>query len=140
MASAMKRFSPIVVTFFASFWGALFLTPVGLWNLSSVNWHISWSGWLLILYMGGIITGCANLLFLYGISLIGSGKAAIFSNMSLVFGILLSGVILGERSAWYDCIGFMLVLTGIVCSMLKNNLRPLRNIKVQFDHLVNYVK
>ncbi|KLU61332.1 EamA-like transporter family protein [Peptococcaceae bacterium CEB3] len=60
-----------------------------------------------------------NLLNLQGIKLIGSGRAAIFGNMSPVFGILLSGVILGERLAWYHWVGFTLVLTGVVCAVSK---------------------
>ncbi|WP_277350668.1 DMT family transporter [Acididesulfobacillus acetoxydans] len=119
---AMKRFSPLVVTFYASFWGTLFLSPFGVWNVSRVNWNIGWSGWLLILYMGGVITGLANLFNLYGIKLIGSGRAAIYGNMSPVFGILLSGVILGERLAWYHWVGFTLVMTGVVCGVSQTNL------------------
>ena len=117
---AMKRFSPMALTVYSLFFGTLFLTPYGLWQGLSSAWNISGSGWLLVLYMGTMVTGFAVLFNMQGINLIGSGQAAIFSNLLPVFGILLSVILLKETLAAYHWTGFALVLFGMVLSLVQN--------------------
>lgn len=127
---AMARFSPLSVTVYSLFFGSIVLAPYGLWQALSINWSLSWSGWMLVLYMGPIISGFAVVLSMEGIKRIGSGQAAMFNNFIPVFGILSSVVLLKEALAVYHLVGFALVLAGVVLS-LTNSRRETGSIRVR---------
>jgi len=109
----MLKFTPLVTSVYSLFFGTIFLLPYGVWEMLTKSWHLSGTSWIILLYMGCVVTGIAVLLNFEGISRIGSGKAAIFNNIVPVFSILLAFILLGERLALYHLIGFGFVLIGI---------------------------
>ncbi|MDA8227785.1 MAG: DMT family transporter [Desulfitobacterium hafniense] len=114
-----QKFSSLVTSVYALALNTILLIPLGAWQLATYDWHLSFSGWLVVMYMGFIVTGGAFFLNLYGVSKIGGGQASIFSNLQPVVSILLSVIILGESLAIYHLIGFALVLSGIMLSLSK---------------------
>ncbi len=74
----MIKFSPLVTSVYSLVFGTIFVLPYGIWEIITKSWHLSVTNWLVIMYMGCIVTGIAILLNFEGISRIGSGKAAIF--------------------------------------------------------------
>lgn len=116
----MKKFSPIVTSIYSISFAVLTLTPVGLWQIHSFAWHLSWSGWLLVIYMGCFAAGVAYFLNLYGIQKIGSGRATIINNMQHVFSITLSVLILKEILTVYHFLGFFLVISGVILSLISS--------------------
>lgn len=114
---AMTRFSPLTLTLYSLLIGTILLAPYGLWEAISFKWRLSWFDWLLILYMGAVVTGFALFLSMKGINYIGSNRAAMFTNLTPVFGIILSSVLLKETLAAYHWVGFTLVLVGMVLSL-----------------------
>lgn len=119
--SIMLKFSSLVTSVYSLIIATLMLIPMGAWQLHSFNWHVSWSSWLIILYMGFMAAGIAFFLNLYGIDKIGSGQASIFNNMQHVFSISLSILILDESLATYHWLGFILVISGIILSLSKSS-------------------
>ncbi|NLI93009.1 MAG: DMT family transporter [Peptococcaceae bacterium] len=115
----MKRFSPLVTAAYSLLFGTLILIPYAGWELHTTSWHLSWQGWLIVFYMGVLVTGSAFLLNLRGVNQIGSGKAAIFVNLAPVFGIILGMIILQESLYLYHWIGIFLVLVGIILALIK---------------------
>jgi drug/metabolite transporter (DMT)-like permease len=109
----MAKFSPLVTSVYALLFGTIFLLPYGVWEMFHRNWHFTGTSMFVLLYMGCFVTGIAVLLNFEGISRLGSGRAAIFGNLSPVFGILLAYIFLGERLSLYHWVGFTLVLVGI---------------------------
>lgn len=116
----MKKFSPIVTSIYSISFAALTLTPVGLWQIHSFVWHLSWTGWLLVIYMGCFAAGIAYFLNLYGIQKIGSGRATIINNMQHIFSITLSVLILKEILTVYHFFGFFLVISGVILSLISS--------------------
>ncbi|RNC29355.1 MAG: putative inner membrane transporter YicL [Candidatus Dichloromethanomonas elyunquensis] len=119
----MKKFSPLVTAAYSLIFGTLILIPYAGWELNTVSWHLSWMNWLVVFYMGFMVTGNAFLLNLRGVNQIGSGKAAIFINLTPVFGILFGVVLLNESLYLYHWIGIILVLTGIFLSLSEKRQR-----------------
>lgn len=117
--TASKKFSALVISVYTLFFGTLLLAPVGGWQLLTGNWHLNWFDWALTIYMGTMVTGFAIYLNMEGIKRIGTGKAAIFSNLMPIFGVLFSIFLLGEHMFWYHWVGFGLTLLGIVLSVGK---------------------
>jgi drug/metabolite transporter (DMT)-like permease len=115
----MQKLSSVVTSVYALTFGTLLLIPLGVWQLVSIPWHLDLFKLMFIIYMGCFVTGFAFFLNLYGINLIGSGRASIFNNLQPVFSIVLSVLILGESLAIYHLIGFVLVVSGIVLSLTK---------------------
>jgi len=117
----MKKFSSLVTSVYALIFAAIILIPMGAWQLRATEWNVSMSEWLIILYMGFLAAGVAFFLNLYGINLIGSGKAAVFNNMQHLFSIILSVMILKESLALFHWIGFVLVISGVILSLSKTS-------------------
>ncbi|GAB6173145.1 DMT family transporter [Paradesulfitobacterium aromaticivorans] len=113
----MAKFSPLVTTVYTLFFGTIFLIPYGVWDAVHGVWHLSWQMWASTLYMGVVVTGFAIFVNFIGISMIGSSKAAIFSNLNPIFTILLSVMILNEQLMPYHWLGMLLVLGGITLSV-----------------------
>lgn len=113
----MIKFTPVVTSVYSLIFGTFFMLPYGIWEISTKNWHLSGIGWLILLYMGCIVTGIAILLNFEGINRLGSGKAVIFGNLTPVFSILLAYLFLDEQLALYHWIGFTFVLIGIIFSI-----------------------
>lgn len=123
----MKKFSSLVTSVYALSFAAIMLIPMGAWQLRTMAWNVSMSGWLIILYMGCLAAGVAFFLNLYGINKIGSGKAAVFNNLQHIFSITLSVIILKESLTSYHWIGFLLVISGVVLSLSKNSPKGTQN-------------
>ncbi|MHB8125673.1 MAG: DMT family transporter [Desulfitobacteriaceae bacterium] len=115
--NVMVKFTPLVTSVYSLIFGTILLLPYGIWEILTKSWHLSLTNWLVLLYMGCIVTGIAILLNFEGIKRIGSGKAAIFSNLAPVFSILLAFLFLGEHVVLYHWVGFTFVLVGIVFSI-----------------------
>jgi drug/metabolite transporter (DMT)-like permease len=118
----MIKFTPVVTSVYSLIFGTFFLLPYGIWEVLTKNWRLSGIGWLVLLYMGCIVTGIAILLNFEGIKRLGSGKAVIFGNLTPVFSILLAYLFLDEQFALYHWVGFTFVLIGIIFSIRKEKL------------------
>ena len=122
----MKKFSPLVTSVYALLFGVIMMIPFLVWELYTWEGHFTIQVWLVLAYMGFIVSGVAFLLNLRGIQLIGSGKAAIFGNLTPIFGILLGMIILDERLHFYHWIGGILVFAGVFLSLSKESLSYFR--------------
>lgn len=124
----MKKFSPIVTSIYTIGFAVLTLSPVGLWQINSFAWHLSWSGWLIVIYMGCFAAGIAYFLNLYGIQKLGSGRVTIISYMQHVFSITLSVLILKEVLTIYHFWGFLLVISGVILSLISSPTKSPRHV------------
>lgn len=113
----MERYLPVVVSAYSLFFGFLWLLPLGVWEAVVQGWHLSWPGWIFLLYMGCIVSGLAVLLNFEAVYRIGSGAVAVFNNLNPIFAIPLAALFLGERVYLYHGIGIILVLGGVGLSL-----------------------
>lgn len=113
----MERYSPVTTSAYSLLFGTIFLAPGGLWEINRYGWHLPWSSWLLVLYMGCAVAGLAVFLNNAAVSRIGCGPVAIFNNLIPIYAIFLAAVLLRESILWYHMAGFALVLTGVVLSL-----------------------
>ncbi|HVJ48720.1 DMT family transporter [Desulfitobacterium sp.] len=119
----MKKFSSIVTSGYSIIFATVTLIPLGLYQMNSFTWHLSLTGWLLVIYMGCFAAGIAFFLNLYGIQKIGSGQATILNNMQYIFSISLSVFILKESLFVYHWLGFILVIFGVILSLAKSSIQ-----------------
>lgn len=114
---ALVRFSPMTWSFYCTLFSSILLAPIGLWQAVSSDWHLSWPGWMLVMYLGLLSSGIAVVLSMKGIKRVGGSQAIIFNNLVPVIGIISSVILLKETLAIYHLIGFALVLAGVVFSL-----------------------
>ena len=106
--------SSLSILAWISLFGWIFLIPFSLREApwTSNNWSIT--AWLGILYLALLSTVVGYFFYVEGVSKIGASKAAIFSNLVPVFGVISSILLLGENASPWHGVSFLLILAGVV--------------------------
>jgi drug/metabolite transporter (DMT)-like permease len=105
--------SSLSILAWISLFGWVFMIP---FSLLESPWNYSWSttSWLGILYLALLSTVVGYFFYVEGVSKIGASKAAIFSNLVPVFGVISSILLLGENVSPWHGLSFLLILAGVV--------------------------
>lgn len=115
MKQLSKELHPFFLTGLQAFAGALFFSPVLL--LESVRAaSLSMNGWLVVLYLGTVVSVGAYGLYNFGISRIPASRASAFVNLIPVFAMLLGFLILDERLTGWQWMACALVFVGVALS------------------------
>jgi drug/metabolite transporter (DMT)-like permease len=83
--------------------------PWLVWNESDLRFAVTATA-----YIGLVPTMIGNLLFLYGVTVLGPARAASFIYLTPLFSAALSIGWLGEQPGWYHVAGFAAILTGLI--------------------------
>lgn len=111
------------IAFFAALAGVALVTSLPLTVVEAVTTPVgwpTWQGWVLTFLIALLPSFLAQIFFMRGVSDIGPGRAGIFINLIPVFGATLSVIFLGEPFGWYQALGLMLVMAGIVLAQKRN--------------------
>ena len=94
-------------------WAVFFATaPLrGLFVLSGRNW--------LFLVLSGFATGCSWICYFRALQLGEASRVAPVDKLSVVFAIILAGLILREHLGWQQFVGGKLIVTGAVVLTLR---------------------
>ncbi len=111
--SAEGALSSLSILAWISLFGWIFLIP---FSFLEAPWAYNWSStsWLGILYLALLSTVVGYFFYVEGVSKIGASRAAIFSNLVPVFGVISSIVLLGEHASPWHGVSFLLILAGVV--------------------------
>lgn len=112
---AMQRFSPIAVTGYSCFFGAALLAPLAaLTDFSLPVLQAAPAGvWLAIGYSSTASMVLAYVLWNVGVKKIGATRTAVFTNLTPIWGVLLSAPIAGETIGIYHVIAGVLIIGGV---------------------------
>lgn len=112
--------SSLSILAWISLFGWIFLIP---FSLLEAPWNYSWSAlsWLGILYLALLSTVVGYFFYVEGVSKIGASRAAIFSNLVPVFGVISSILLLGENASPWHGVSFLLILVGVVLVNRRGN-------------------
>jgi drug/metabolite transporter (DMT)-like permease len=111
--NAEGALSSLSILAWISLFGWIFLIP---FSLLEAPWTYNWSStsWLGILYLALLSTVVGYFFYVEGVSKIGASRAAIFSNLVPVFGVISSILLLGEHASPWHGVSFLLILAGVV--------------------------
>ncbi|SHH87665.1 DMT family transporter [Clostridium grantii] len=114
------KFTPLELTYFMMFMGALFFNVISIFNhvinntldtyfqpLKNINFITS------ILYLGILSSIIAFFLINFTLSKIEASKSAIFANLSTIVSVFAGVLILKENFYFYHLIGSFLILAGV---------------------------
>jgi len=125
--SAMKTLSPLVSTSYASLWGLLMLAAFAIPELPGFDWsQVTWSVFGGLLYIGAFGTVVGFVWYYEGVQRIGASRAAIFTNLVPVFGVLLSALMLDEALTLSMVTGGLLAVVGVTIMNLSATTRGKR--------------
>ena len=109
----MQDMTPLATTAWASLTGTVLMGVVILYEGISAPVHLSYLGWLSMVYM---IIGSGILAFIWynvGVSAVGSNNAAIFMNIIPLAGMSLAVVLLHEQLGWQEIVGGLWIMLGV---------------------------
>lgn len=115
MKRLSKELHPFFLTGLQALAGMLFFLPVLLLPSVRVS-GFSLNGWLVVLYLGTVVSVGAYGLYNFGISRIPASQASAFVNLIPVFSIVLGFLILGERLTFWQWMASGLVFSGVLLS------------------------
>ena len=76
---------------------------------------------LVLISAGGIGIALGDTLFMYALNILGAGRNAILSCLFSPFVILLSVVFLNEKFSFFQALGFILILSGILMAVYQKS-------------------
>ncbi|KMK98891.1 MULTISPECIES: DMT family transporter [Burkholderia] len=111
---ALDGLSPLAATTYAALWGLALLVVAHLFGSpAGSGTPLTWQAVASMLYLGAIGTVVAFVWYSQGIRELGPARAAVFTNLVPVFGVLLSVALLGEPLSPSMLGGGALVIAGV---------------------------
>jgi drug/metabolite transporter (DMT)-like permease len=114
--AGISTVSFLFVTFFV---GSLFLLPFFIGQFSGMAFKVDYKVITSILYLGIGASVVSFFLWNISISILGSGRTALFGNLIPVFSSLEAMVILDEKFSWIHLISMILVFSGLLLANLQ---------------------
>jgi drug/metabolite transporter (DMT)-like permease len=89
--------------------------PLLAWEIATgaVQWPTP-KGWVVLAYVVIFPSLLAQVFFIRGVEMIGSGRASLFYNLVPVVGAIMAVTLLGEPFAFYHAVGLLLAIGGIM--------------------------
>ncbi|MGE5285252.1 MAG: DMT family transporter, partial [Actinomycetota bacterium] len=112
---ALRTFSPLVATAYASLFGAVLLLPAAALEgslLTGVH-RLTVYGWISVLQLALLGTVAGFVWWYEGVESLGASRAAVFVNLVPLFGVLLSALILSESLGVSQLAGGILIALGV---------------------------
>ena len=109
-----ERYDTLTLNTFTYLAGAVVVLPLSGWQLFEVDWQsVTWRGWLGAVYMAGMASVLAYMIFYYALTKISASRVAVFSYLQPVLATLLGILLLHEEVTHHLLIGGSLVLLGV---------------------------
>jgi len=120
----LKNLNPLVATTYATCIGFILLLLVTLYQYTNMPAEVfiellTWKNTTSILYLGILGTVLAFVWYYQGVAVIGASRAAIFTNLVPVFGVLLGFFFLKEPILWSMFIGGVITIIGVTITNYK---------------------
>ncbi|MDE5412826.1 DMT family transporter [Alkalihalobacterium chitinilyticum] len=110
----LGKYSAIVSTTYAVFFGTLFLLPFALYELTWTQVQGASIGvWASLLHMSVFVTVISFIMYYQGIQKVGAAKASIFINVMPVSAVIMATLFLGETFTLAHGVGAAFVLSGV---------------------------
>lgn len=110
----LGKYSAIVSTTYAVFFGTLFLLPFALYELTWAQVQSASVGvWASLLHMSVFVTVISFIMYYQGIQKVGAARASIFINVMPVSAVIMATLFLGETFTIAHGIGAAFVLSGV---------------------------
>ncbi|MCG3083241.1 DMT family transporter [Anoxybacillus sp. LAT_35] len=115
---AMKKFSPLAATTYATGFGTLFLAPFALYYTSFASIEASgWDVWLSVLYVAIFVSAISFVWWYNGIQKVGASTASVFINVMPISATVMGTMFFNEHLTLTHIIGAAFVFSGILLNI-----------------------
>jgi drug/metabolite transporter (DMT)-like permease len=113
-AGVLHRHSPLVASTWAIVFGTLFMAPVGIAQLATMDLSlIGPSIVLAVLYAGTAAAGVSNVIVFHGLKLLGPTRVTAFQFLVPGLAVVLAAIFLGEAIRPVQVLGGVVILAGV---------------------------
>jgi drug/metabolite transporter (DMT)-like permease len=114
-----RKYHPITMNFFNYLTGAIVILPLAIRQAGAQDWsRVSWAGWGTILYMAGIASVLAYLLFYWVLTHLSAARLAAFTYLQPVLVTVLGVILLEEGITKQFLASGALILAGVYLTEL----------------------
>lgn len=110
------KYSALFITAIQVFIGAIFFTPLFIYEVTTTTMIFSMQSFLWIAYLGVVVTLAGYGLYNYALTKIEASKAAIFVYLIPVFTLLLAYLVLNEKLSISEFVACFVILFGVFIS------------------------
>ena len=110
------KYSALFITAIQAFIGAIFFTPLFLYEYFTIPLNITMNSFLWVLYLGVVVTLAGYGLYNYALTKITASKAAVFVYLIPVFTLILAYFVLNEKLSVLEFIACFVILFGVFIS------------------------
>jgi drug/metabolite transporter (DMT)-like permease len=113
-ATILRRHSPLVTTTWAIVTGTLFLAPVGIAQLATVDLAmVGLPAILAVIYAGTLAAGFANVIVFQGVKLLGPTRVTSLQSLVPALAVVLAAIFLAEPIRPAQILGGAVILVGV---------------------------
>lgn len=113
-ANLLRRHSPLVATTWAIVFGTLFMAPVGIAQLATMDRSLIGPPVILaVVYAGTLAAGIANVVVFHGLKLLGPTRVTAFQFLVPALAVVLAAIFLGEAVRPVQVVGGAIILAGV---------------------------
>ncbi|SFJ55503.1 DMT family transporter [Thermoflavimicrobium dichotomicum] len=114
-AGIIPKYSSFCITMFI---GIILLLPLSIWELQQPETTITWTPSLIfiLLFVGFFASIIAFLSWNTAVEQVGASRAGVFLNLIPVFASIFAIIFIGETLTWYQAIGGICVIIGVLVS------------------------
>ena len=124
-AGVLRRFSALRATAWTVTFGALFLAPIGLWQLAGIDPALVGPVQIgAIAYSGLLSSALGNVVVFWGISLLGPTRITNLQFLPPALAIVLAAVFLGDPILAGQVVGGLVIVAGVVIARRSRAPRP----------------
>jgi drug/metabolite transporter (DMT)-like permease len=116
----LTSFNPLILSLYSLTWSALILWCMVITTKTSITLPSQGSTWLALIWLGGICSGLATIIYLTLIRLLGSTITSSVAYLFPLTAYFLGVVMLGEEFALHELTGGLAILFGIYIANSKN--------------------
>jgi drug/metabolite transporter (DMT)-like permease len=113
-ANLLRRHSPLVATTWAIVFGTLFMAPVGIAQLVTMDRSLIGPPVIFaVVYAGTLAAGIANVIVFNGLKLLGPTRVTAFQFLVPALAVVLAAIFLGEAIRPVQVVGGAVILAGV---------------------------
>jgi len=115
------KYSALFITAIQAFMGAIFFTPLFIYEYFTIPLNITMNSFLWVLYLGVVVTLAGYGLYNYALTKIQASKAAVFVYLIPVFTLILAYFVLNEKLSALEFIACFVILFGVFLSEVSSS-------------------
>ena len=113
-APLLKVYSPLKFTTLTTAIGSILFFPFSIHGLKTLDFPgISFKAWFCLIFSGAMALAVGLIIWFFSVQRVGNSQTAVYSNLSPVFGVISTWLILSETLHFNLIIGAIIILIGI---------------------------